>query len=378
MLLLGCLTTTVLGQNKIAMTHEGSKTSRFILTGFDVKVLAAADKLDAAAWSKVAAIIVANGTDEDVAKRPPILGEWKVAGKQIIFEPRFPAREGVAYRALFNQSAVFEPNAKGTMSPVAELTIPQKIRVPTAKVVAVYPTRDVLPENLLKFYVHFSAPMLRGEVYQRVQLINDKGKPVEFAFLELDEELWDPSGTRITLLFDPGRVKRGLKPREEAGPILEEGKSYTLVISKDWKDSDGTPMKEEFRKSFKAGPPDNNPLDPKTWKLSIPSPGKTNPLQIRFPKSMEHALLERVVWVEDVKGKRIPGKVSVHEEETLWRFTPEAAWSAGAYKIVAETILEDLAANRIGRPFEVDESSPIAKEKEKKTVEIPFKIAAAP
>jgi len=41
-------------------------------------------------------------------------------------------------------------------------------------------------------------------------------------------------------------VKRGLAPREEAGPILEEGKKYTLTISKDWPDEAGFPLKEEF------------------------------------------------------------------------------------------------------------------------------------
>ena len=51
-------------------------------------------------------------------------------------------------------------------------------------------------------------------------------------FLELDEELWSPDGTRFTLIFDPGRIKRGLKPREEVGPVLEAGKSYSLVIDR--------------------------------------------------------------------------------------------------------------------------------------------------
>ena len=56
-------------------------------------------------------------------------------------------------------------------------------------------------------------------------------------FLELDEELWSPDGDSLHLVFDPGRIKRGLKPREEVGPVLEAGKSYSLVIDREWVDA---------------------------------------------------------------------------------------------------------------------------------------------
>ena len=89
-------------------------------------------------------------------------------------------------------------------------------------VTQVYPTSDKLPENQLKFYLHFSAPMSRGDSYKHIQLLDEKGKAVELPFLELDEELWDPAGKRFTLFFDPGRIKRGLKPREEVGNEIRE------------------------------------------------------------------------------------------------------------------------------------------------------------
>ena len=104
----------------------------------------------------------------------------------------------------------------------------------------VYPSRDLLPENLLQFYIFFSAPMSRGEAYRRITLLDiATGKIVDAPFLELDEELWSPDGTRFTLVFDPGRIKRGLKPREEVGPVLEAGKSYSLVIDRQWLDALG-------------------------------------------------------------------------------------------------------------------------------------------
>ena len=48
-------------------------------------------------------------------------------------------------------------------------------------------------------------------------------------FLELEQELWSGDGRRFTLLFDPGRIKRGLKPREEQGPSSSRGFSPRLI-----------------------------------------------------------------------------------------------------------------------------------------------------
>src|SRR5690606_6065275 len=117
-----------------------------------------------------------------------------------------------------------------------------------ARLIALYPTTSVVPENLLKFYLHFSVPMSRGEVYDRVRLFDTNGKRVEHPFLELSEELWSPDGKRLTLYFDPGRIKRGLKPRELFGPALIEGGEYTLKIDRGWPDADGRPLAEGFEK----------------------------------------------------------------------------------------------------------------------------------
>src|SRR5438105_1654786 len=79
--------------------------------------------------------------------------------------------------------------------------------------------------------------MGRGAAYHHIRLLDATGRPVDAPFLELEEELWSNDGMRFTLLFDPGRIKRGLKPREELGPVLGAGKSYTLVIDGAWPDA---------------------------------------------------------------------------------------------------------------------------------------------
>ena len=103
----------------------------------------------------------------------------------------------------------------------------------------VYPSADVLPENLLKFYVHFSAPMGSGRSYEHIHLLDEANRPVDLPFLELAEELWSADLLRLTLLIDPGRIKREVKPLEDVGPALVAGRRYTLVISSGLRDAQG-------------------------------------------------------------------------------------------------------------------------------------------
>jgi hypothetical protein len=217
--------------------------------------------------------------------------------------------------------------------------------------------------------------MSRGEAYEHLQILDGNGKPIESAFLELGEELWDPSGQRFTLFFDPGRIKHGLKPREDLGPVLEKDKSYTLVVGKGWHDANGNALKEPFRKSFKVGAPVEQLVDPKTWKLELPAAGTNDPLTLVLPMPHDHALLHRLVWVMDDNG-RVAGKIAVSDAEQRWQFIPEKPWQAGNYTLVADTKLEDLAGNNLERQFEVDVFRPVEKEIQKKTVELPFTLAA--
>jgi hypothetical protein len=89
---------------------------------------------------------------------------------------------------------------------------------------------------------------------------------------------------------------------------------------------------------------------------------------------MDHALLERLVWVIDASGKKVPGQVTTQERETVWLFTPEQAWRPGAYQLVADTRLEDLSGNSIGRPFEVDVLRPVERNVKQETVKVPFRV----
>lgn len=290
----------------------------------------------------------------------PLFGESRREGGELVFQPRFPLREGMTYRA--------------TAGPLeATFSVPARAPSPPTVLRHIHPSRDVLPENQLKFYLHFSAPMARGDAYRRIRLVESGGKEVDMPFLELGEELWDRTGTRLTLFFDPGRIKRGLKPREEAGPLLEEGKSYTLAVDAEWRDAAGRPLKEGYRKAFKVGPPDDRQPDPRRWKLTAPSAGTREPLTVVFDEPLDAGMLSRVVAVLQA-GSPVGGRVEVDQDETRWRLHPESPWKAGQYALGVDSVLEDLAGNSVGRPFEVDVFRDVERKIGSSTVTVPFEV----
>ncbi len=306
-----------------------------------------------------------------------MLGTARVDGERIVFEPRFRLQPGLTYHVELDPSRVpgiENPGPKRT----ATVTIPAAPQGPPTKVVAVYPARSTLPENQLKFYVEFSGPMRRGEAYRQFRLFDETLKAeVEFPFLELGEELWSPDGTRFTLFFDPGRIKRGLKPREEAGPSLIEGHAYTLSIDAAWRDVEGRPLVQGFRKSFKVSPPDDLQPDVKRWNIAPPRAGLRAPLVVTFDEPLDRGMVERVLVVQDAAADEIIGAVAVDRDETRWQFTPEGAWKAGEHQIVIDAALEDLAGNSLARPFEVDVVRPIERDVVKQTVRVPFTVETA-
>ncbi len=355
---------------------DGKSNVTFDVSGLDPAALARLSKasLEPSQLTALFAVSVLSDRSTDSKSRPSLLGSHRVEDGVLRFEPRFPLVVGVRYQAVFDPSRL--PGQTGGKPVVAEFGVPKPPRAPTTVVQHVYPSRDKLPENQLKFYLHFSAPLSRGEAYEHLRLLDAQGKQVDRPFLELGEELWDPQGKRFTLLLDPGRIKRGLKPREEFGPVLEEGKTYTLVIDRRWTDADGNPLKETYRKKFSVLAPADESPDPKTWKLQAPAAGKTGPLTLTFPKPLDHALLHRLLWVTDAAGKTVAGTVTVTDEETRWHFTPRQPWQAGDFHVVADKTLEDLAGNSIARPFEVDVLRPIQREIKTETIKLPFQVRA--
>lgn len=303
----------------------------------------------AAMWESLLKVSVQAANPE--APPPPVAGRYSVTDRGVRFTPAFPFQPGRRYdvRADLGRFRREEPHTVVTTVAVPGGAMPAA----EARVVGVSPAGPTVPENLLRFYIYFSAPMSREAGLPHVTLADDREGVVAGAFLPVDGGFWNHDFTRYTLFFDPGRVKAGILPNEQMGRPLVAGRRYTLEIATTWKDANGAPLVETFEHRFTAGKAVTAPLDLQTWQLTAPPAGTREPVVLRTPTPLDHAIALRAIGIVSAKGEAIDGDISLDVTDTRWQLVPREPWRAGSYSIVALETLEDPSGNRIGRAFEV-------------------------
>jgi hypothetical protein len=317
-------------------------------------------------WANVFAVSV-SGNEEG-----PVAGRYTVTDTAIVFQPLFAFDRGRSYTVRFDRSRLGV--ARSDTIVLARLALPTIDRQASTSVVRVTPTAVVVPENLLRLYIEFSAPMSRRGGLDFITLLDSAGREVRGAFLPLEADFWNADRTRYTVFFDPGRVKQGILPNEAMGRPLRAGGTYTLVVDPRWQDGNGLPLARGHRHTFRVGPPDQAPISVSTWQLSAPQSGRRDPLVVLFAEPLDHGLLKRALGVEQADGTPIVGEATIGRVESEWRFTPQSVWREGPHRLVVLSILEDLAGNRIGQPFEVDTFERVDSTAAPERVLVPFLI----
>jgi hypothetical protein len=184
----------------------------------------------AASWSRHGGqdCVRVTGTAQDVLVRPAgavavaaapaMAGRLVRDGDDVCFVPRFGFVDGTTYTV-----------AAGGV--VVDLVRPRLDVVATTEVVAIHPTADVVPRNLLRCYVEFSAPMGEGDAAAHVWFVDDDGEPLAEALLPTEYELWDAAHRRLTVLLDrPGsNVAWSVmsRPATRCGAVSRFGSSST-------------------------------------------------------------------------------------------------------------------------------------------------------
>lgn len=209
-------------------------------------------------------------------------------------------------------------------------------------VVSVRPSGPTVPENLLRISLRFAtAPT--APVLHRLALIRAEDRPVAEPFL--DQELWSPDGRVLTVLLHPGRVKTGLIAHDELGAALVEGEMIRLTL-------DGQELHRwQVQTRDETGPQTQD------WQLPTIPVGRREPLNVRLDAPID-ALEVDYLAVIDAQGRRVPGRAELLDDETVWRFSPARAWSAGPFRLIVRNILEDPSGNRLAGRFEVPAGAP--------------------
>jgi hypothetical protein len=338
--------------------------------------------LASATWTSVLHVRVEPG-GPTVSDLPAMSGTYSIVDGALRFVPDVPLDRRQRYKITFDPSQLpnrSTPPQETWRSRPMEMALSPRAHDTEARVQVthVFPP-DTLVENQLRMYLFFSGPMGLQPARDRVRLLDEQGHEVADAFLPLSVSLWNGDHTRYTLLFDPGRVKRGLLPNRQVGQPLVRGKRYTLIVDAAWRDAQGRSLVSAFSRTFTVLPPAYEPIAPADWNVAVPAKNTHDPLVVTFARALDHAIAEKALSIADQHGSRMKGTIVVNEQTTRWAFTPVAPWAPGDYLVVTEAELEDGAGNRVGRAFDFDALSRAPSKNETgdphAQASLPFRIA---
>ncbi|WP_100615783.1 Ig-like domain-containing protein [Confluentibacter citreus] len=272
----------------------------------------------------------------------PILGDWSIEGDTITFIPILPFTVGQTYSIKNRGEAVYVFKIE-----------PEDIH--TTELIAMYPTTDSVPENLLKMYLVFSKPMQElGNSLDYITIYDNTSNKEVTVFLELQSELWNKDHNTLTLWLDPGRVKTDLIPNKELGLPIQKGHNYTITINSNWKDARGQPIDSAYTKTLSVGSRDNEKPNTANWLIKSPKKDTKELLNIDFNEAMDYFVAMEGFTILDSDKNNIVGTFSLANKEHELHFYPNQTWKSGTYTISVENRLEDLAGNNLNHLFDTD------------------------
>jgi hypothetical protein len=273
--------------------------------------------------------------------KSPIAGRYSVADNTVTFDPAFDFITDQRYTVL-TRYRNGENNAVAELKEFALRSANEAIK---PEVLMVYPSGPTLPENTLRFYIHFSTPMKPHLAEEFIKLIDSEGNSDTTAFMKFKQELWSKDRRRLTLLMDPGRIKRGVAQNVAQGPALLEGNTYSIVIDEGWPGASGKQESPRFEKAFSVTSALRTLPDTKLWKVESPEISTVNPLVIKFDRPFDKQLAQNSISVFNEDGNVVSGTVTVDTNEKIWRFQPENEWEGTSLQIAVDAQFEDVAGN---------------------------------
>lgn len=290
----------------------------------------------------------------------------------IRFVSYFPFERGVSYLASFDSRPLGHPHLTDVVTLEFSLSVEQAAL--PAEVTHIFPSGDCLPENLLRFYARFSNPMQRGRAAAEISLLGPDGEPATDALYRAPVELWDRTMRCLTILLDPGRLKRGVGPNRELGPPLITGQVYTLAVGAGMTDLFGSRLRETVYKRFLVTNAVRQPVEIEQWQVLPPEPNSRRPLVLMFPRSLDWALLAETITIASAHGRPINGGITIDQCERRWSFTPASPWRTGDYHVCVSSGLEDVCGNNLIAPFDRSLRSCGELQPEEAARSIPFQL----
>ena len=205
------------------------------------------------------------------APLPSMAGELEIERDGVCFTPRFPFVAGTTYVVRRRRA---ERDAPASRPGDAGATGPGGGDLPDRRDTAAQPAQALRPLLLSDE---------RGLASRAVSMRRaDGGGRLEGVLLPMEPELWDRDRTRLTMLLDPGRIKRGLVAHDEAGYPLTEGGAVVVAIERSCRDAAGRPLLTGAERRYDVGAPVRAKVDPGAWRITPPPPASRERVTVRL------------------------------------------------------------------------------------------------
>lgn len=284
--------------------------------------------------------------------RTAVAGSYRRDRQELHFSPRFDF--------LRDQSYVIQwQGQQGTLLREFVLDLEQPAK--RAEVTHIYPSSESIPENTLRFYLHFSQPMKPHVAADYIALLDERGVEDKAALMKFKQELWSADRKRLTVLIDPGRIKRLVATNLDLGPVLEQGKRYTLTVKSGWPTANGGRTLAAFSKTYRVSGPLRTLPDIDHWEITAPPLMSRAPLTIKLDRLYDHHLLHSHIQVQSPDGNRIAGSIHVDDTQRVWQFIPASTWRSPRIHLEVDPRLEDVAANNFKDLLDHELNEPVNK-----------------
>lgn len=228
----------------------------------------------------------------------------------------------------------------------------------TIEVLDIYPSSSEVPNNILKWYVHFSRPVNPVKIYDHIHFLDQDGQEIDRSILDLRAPLLSQDGTLLTIWVEPGRQKQLLGPNHHLGSVFQADHLYTLRIDGALKDVEGVAMGSDITHTFRTTVADRVKPSIEDWKIADLKAHTIEPLEIALSEQLDYGSLTDAISIS-FKGSRVVGTLQYDSVDKMISFIPEENWEVGSYTIYLAPLLEDLAGNNLLRLFDQPIGEPV-------------------
>lgn len=211
--------------------------------------------------------------------------------------------------------------------------------------VTLWPPQAAWPENLLRFHLVFARPMDAWHAMDHLALDAATEAAAATALLDLQDGLWNPQQTVLTVLLHPGRVKRGIGA---LGAALRPGDAVLLRLSGTMADAEGSPLGRDVTFRITVVPAVRT-----TFQLpaAIAPFGRHAAVSLDLGRPLDLLGATEGLRLTDTSGQPVAHRAEPSALGVILR--PATVWPDHVLRLAAAPWLEDACGHRQQAPFEM-------------------------